>query len=237
MNKIKKIILFFLTLLLVVYLILLFFPEIAFGNKVQYKSFIIYSHSQVDRKIFTILDRAESLIDSSELHKIKTGKNKLYLCNSFIEYFFFAPTQKGAFACNNPLTGKILISKSNILQNYVERNDSENNFRTLSGTIAHEVTHSLMKKHLGFIRYIQLDTWINEGYSDFIAKESSFDYKNGMTLLCNYENSSQASFKYFKYRLYIEYLINTKKITFNQILKSDFDLTQLEKNVRQKYCP
>ena len=237
MKKIRIIILFSLTLLLTAYLILFLFPQIAFGNKLEYKSFIIYSHSQLDKNIFTVLDSAGSLISCSEFYKIKTGQHKIYLCNNFLEYSFFAPTQRQAFAFNNPLTNNILLSKSNILQNRVERNGNENNFRTLSGTIAHEVTHTLLKNYLGFIKYMGLDTWKNEGYSDLIAKESSFDFIKGINFLCNYKNSSLPSFKYFKYRLYIEYLIKDKKLSFNEIVHCNFTLKQLDKDVQKKYCP
>lgn len=237
MNKIRIVIFSLLILLLIICFVFFLFPQIVFGKKIEYKSFIIYSHSQVDKNIFVVLDRAESLIDSSELNNFKPELFKIYLCNSFLEYFFFAPTQRHAFACNNPLTGNILISKSDISQNLVERNDPENNFRSLSGTIAHELTHSLIKEYVGFFRYMQLDTWINEGYADFIAKESSFNFQKGLALLCKHENSSKTSFRYFKYRLYIEYLIKDKKIAGNQILAGNFSLTKLDKEIYQKYCP
>ena len=236
MKKIKKIILFLLALLLSVYLILFLYPQIVFRNKFEYKSFIIYSHVQPDKNIFKILDSAESLISSSELYKNNTARHKIYLCNNFLEYSFFAPVQRHAFACNNILTNNIFLSKSNILNNRVERNGNENNFRTLSGTIAHEVTHTLIKNDIGFIKYMSLDTWKNKSYSDFIAKESSFDFIKGINILCNYQNTSSPSFKYFKYRLYIEYLIKNKNLSFNEIVNGDFSLSQLDRSLQKKYC-
>lgn len=236
MNKIKNAILCLLILPFLVYLIIFLFPQIVFGNTVEYKSFTVYSHTIADKKIFVVLDSAESLISASEFRRIKPVKYNLYLCSSFFEYFLFAPTQSHAFACNNFLTGNIIISKSNISQNQVVRNDVENNLRTLSGTIAHEITHSILKKHVGFLQYIRLDTWKKEGYSDFIATESSLNFRNGLNLLCDSQYSPEPSFKYFKHRLYIEYLIKDKKIPFESILKKSFSLTQLDKEIQQKYC-
>ena len=71
------------------------------------------------------------------------------------------------------------LSKSNVSDNKIDRNGTENNRRTLSGTIAHEVTHSLVKNRIGLLKYMQLDTWKNEGYADYIAKESSFNFLIG----------------------------------------------------------
>lgn len=236
MKKAKKIIVFSLAFLLVGYSLFFLFPQIAFRNKFEYKSFIIYSHSQVDKNIFVILDSAENLISFSELYKNKSKQYKIYLCNNFLEFSFFAPTQRHAFACNNPLTNNIFISKSNILLNRVERNGSENNFRTLSGAIAHEVAHTLIENYIGIIKYMRLDTWKNEGYADFIAKESSFDYMKGINSLCNYQSPSFPSFKYFKYRLYIKYLIKEKKLSYKKILSDNFSLQQLDEDIQKKYC-
>ena len=236
MKRVKKISLFSVTFFLIGYLLFLLFPQMLFQKKIVYKSFVVHSHLELDKNIFSILDSVESSINCSELHKTKAEKYNIYLCNDFFEYFFYAPAIAHSFACSNPLTNNIILSKSNVLHNIVERNSGENSFRTLSGTIVHEITHLFIKNHLGLIKYLNIDTWKNEGYSDFIAKEGSFDYIKGISFLCNHEKPNSSSFKYFKYRLYIEYLIKDKKLSYNEILRNDFDLPQLDKYVYEKYC-
>jgi hypothetical protein len=236
MKAIKRTIQISISSLLAVFLMLFLFPKIIFGNKLEYKSFTIYSHLHPDKNIFTILDSVENLINSSELHKSKTTEYKIYLCNNFSEFSLFAITQRHSFAFNNPLTNNIFISKSDILQNTVQRNGNENNLRTLSGTIAHEITHTLIKDEFGFVKYILLDTWKDEGYSDFIAKESSFDYKKVMMLLCNSENPSSPSFKYFKYRFCIEFLIRETHLSIVKIVNDNFNLEELDKEIQKRYC-
>jgi hypothetical protein len=236
MNKTRKRLLIILIGFICVYFLLLLFPSIFFKHKIEYKSFIIYSHSETGKKIFPILDSAENLIRYSDLYKKGTGKFKVFLCNSFFEYSVFAPTERNAFASNNILTNNIFLSKSDIDQNRVERHNDENNLRTLSGVIAHEATHTLIKRDLGFISYLLLDTWKNEGYSDFIAKESSFEYIIGMYFICNSKTPSSPSFKYFKYRMYLQYLIDVKGLSFNQIANQNFKLTDLDKEIQKKYC-
>lgn len=236
MKQTRKFIKISLTFLLAVYLILFLFPQLIFSNKLNYKSFAIYSHDKLDEKIFTVLDSSENLIINSELYNEKSSKKKIFLCNSFFEYSFFAPTQRHAFACTNSLTNNIMLSKSNILFNKIERNGNENNIRTLSGTIAHEITHILIENKIGFLKNIWLDTWKKEGYCDFIAKESSFDFATGIKFLCNNEGTSSTSFQYFKYRLYVDYLIKDKSLYFSRIVNDNFDLTELGKALEKKYC-
>lgn len=236
MKKSRKIIFISLAALISVYFLLLIFPEIFFKHKLEYKSFVLHAHSKPDENIFHVLDTAESLLSHSELYKKQTGKYHLFFCNNFFEYAFFAPTESHAFASNQLFTNNIFFSKSDISKNSIERNGQENNSRTLSGTIAHEVTHCLIKTDLGFIKYLLLDTWKNEGYADFIAKESSFKFIVGMYFICNSQTPSSPSFQYFKYRLYVDYLIKSKKMSFNQIANGKFNLKDLDKQIQKKYC-
>jgi len=236
LKKTRKITLILFSFLVIIYFFLLLFPQVLFRNKIEYKSFVVYSHSQPGRNIFEILDSAQNLLSHTELYENENSKNKIFLCNSFSEYSFFAPTATHAFACNKLFTNNIVVSKSNIIENKVESNSKENNTRTLSGTIAHEVTHTLIKNKLGFVKYLMLDKWKNEGYADFVAKESSFNYLIGMYFLCNSETPSAPSFKYFKYRIYIKYLMEDEKLSFDKIAKRNFNLKNLEKEIRQKSC-
>lgn len=237
MKRAKKIISLLFTFLLTIYLALFLFPQIIFTNKVYYKSYIVYSHHKLNNNIFTILDSAENLVSKSEFYIDRPIHNRIFLCSSFLEYSLFAPTQRKAFACTNPLTNNILLSKSNVLLNKVERNGNDNNIRTLSGTIAHEVAHTLIVKKIGLLKNMQLATWKKEGYCDFIAKESSFNFTVGMQLLCSNQNTVSPSFQYFKYRLYVNYLINDKRQSFNQIINNKFDLMKLDMILKKKYCP
>jgi hypothetical protein len=236
LKRIRKITLILTASLTTIYLLLFFFPQIVFKDKIEYKSFIIYSHSQPEKNIFSILDTVENLISHSEFYKNQKGKYKIFLCQNFFEYSFFAPTERHAFASNNLLTNNIVLSKSSISGNKVERNGTENNHRTLSGTIAHEVTHTLIKTRIGLTKYMQLDNWKNEGYADFIAKESSFNFLIGTYFLCNSQTPSSLSFQYFKYRLYVGYLIRDKKITFTKIINDRFNLKELDSEIQKKYC-
>lgn len=236
MKKSTKTIFILLSALISVYFLFLVFPQIFFNHKMEYKSFILYSHSEPDKNIFRIIDSAESLLSHSELYKKQTGKHHLFFCDSFFEYSFFAPTESEAFAFNQIMTNNIFFSKSDISKNSIERNAQENNSRTLSGTIAHEVTHTLIKKDLGFIKYLFLDSWKNEGYADFIAKESSFKFIIGLYFICNSQTPSSPSFQYFKDRLYVDYLMNSKKMSIHEIANGNFNLKDLDKQIQKKYC-
>jgi len=223
--------------LLISYGIFFFFPKLLFHNSLEYKSFVVYFHSENTNPddLKFVLDKSLKLLSRSELFD-KEASQKLFLCSGFKEFTFFAFRSRKAFGVNSTLTNRIFLSKSQISKDIILRNGADNNKRTLSGIIAHETMHSLLNKKLGVINYRVLPTWKNEGYCDFIAQESSFDMQSGLNEICkNNENVKSNSFNYFKYKLYVDYLFE-QGVTLDMLLSNTFDLEKLNRNIQEKYC-
>lgn len=239
MKKIKKITKWTFLGIILVYITLLIFPQIVFANKLEYREFTVYFHNihkEDIQNLKMIIDKSSELIKQSELYD-KEFKQKVFLCESYNEYGFFAPLTSKAFATNYPITHNIFLSKSNISNNSVIRNGKTNNKRTMSGLITHETVHSMLNIKLGTLKYFQLPTWKNEGYCDFIANESSYDKQKGLEEICNDNKTiKNPSFEYFKYRLLTQYLFEDKQISLEEFLNKDFNLNTLNKELNKKYC-
>jgi len=237
MKKTKKIFNWLLGGISFSYFLAIVFPSFLFANKLEYKSFSVHYHSNdINREeLRLIIDKSENLLKGTEL--FKTIKQDIFICNSFNEFTFFALLSRKAFAVNYPVFQNIFLSKSFASENYILRNGKENNKRTLSGVIAHETVHSLLENKLGILKYKLLPSWKNEGYCDFIANESSFNEKKGLQDICNdKDNSESTSFKYFKYRKITQYLFEERKITLEKFLNDDFEMEEINKNLKKKYC-
>ena len=220
------------------YFLAIVFPSFLFANKLEYKSFSVHYHSNDinTEELKLVLDKSESLLYNSELFK-KGISQDIFICNGHSEFTFFANFSRKAFAVNYPISQNIFISKSSISQNYTFRNEKENNKRTLSGVIAHETVHSLLENKLGLLKYKLLPSWKNEGYCDFIANESSYNKHKGVKEICNdTENTDNPSFRYFKYRMITEYLLEDRKVKFEKFLDEDFDLENLNHILKKKFC-
>ena len=238
MKKNRKIFNWISNMLILPYVLIIFFPHLLFANKLDYKNFLVYYHSNDinTEELKLVLDKSENLLKKSELFKKGTSQD-IFICNGYSEFTFFAHLGRKAFAINYPISQNIFISKSSISQNYVLRNGKENNKRTLSGVIAHETVHSLLENKLGLLKYILLPSWKNEGYCDFIANESSYNKQKGIKEICNNNyNTDISSFKYFKYRMITEYLFEERKVTLEKFLDEDFDLENINNNLKEKYC-
>lgn len=220
------------------YAVIIIFPSFLFENNLEYKNFNVYYHSNEINleKLKSVLDESQNLLNNTELYNTEINQD-IFICNSFNEFTFFALFGRKAFAVNYPITQNIFLSKSSITENSILRNGKENNKRTLSGVIAHETAHSLLENNLGTVKYILLPSWKNEGYCDFIANESSFNKQKGLQDICNSkDNSDTPSFKYFKYRIITEYLFKERKITLEKFLNDDFELEEINKKLKKKYC-
>ena len=238
MKKTKKIISLLLGGLSLTYAGIIIFPSFLFANNLKYKSFNVFYHSfEINvEKLKSVLDKSQNLLNNTELYEAGINQD-IFICSSYTEFTFFALMSRKAFGVNNPFSQNIFLSKSSISENYILRNGEENNKYSLSGVITHETVHSLLRNELGLLKYKLLPSWKNEGYCDFIANESSFDEKKGLTDICNDEvNSESASFKYFKFRKITQYLFEDRKVSLNKYLDEDFDLENINNNLKEKYC-
>ena len=235
----KKILNYVLAGLVILYTAILLFPQMLFSNKFDHSNFTVYYHAATidSSQISSILDKSSALLSTSELYNPKK-EQKIFLCNSFGEFTFFALRSRNAFAVNYPLAQNIFLSKSSILENTIIRNGPENNVRTMSGIIAHETMHSALEDELGLLKYKLLPTWKNEGYADYVAKESSFDEKLGFNQFCeNNGKMDNPSYAYFKYKVYVKYLLDKENIEVGTLLKQDFDLDSLALFSKNAFCP
>ncbi len=219
--------------LALVYLGLFLYPQLAFGNKIKYKSFEVYSHNALDANIYWILDSAEALLGRSEFYKTNDIHQRIFVTSGFNEYAFWAFSSRGAFAVNQKLTDNIFLSQTDIAKNIIRRNGEEYTVRSLSGVIAHETTHGLLREG---IRGQELAVWQNEGYCDYIANGSSFPTEKGLTILCKGEQNSSGAFEYFKYRLFVTYLLTNEQLTFKQIAAKQYSIPELEGKIKTSYC-
>jgi len=238
MKKTKKISYYLVSGLGLLYLALIFFPNFLFANTFEYKNFKVHYHSEEldTQKLTSILDKSLSLLEGSELFEPQS-EQEVFLCSSFGEFTLFAPLARKSFAVNYPLAQHIFLSKSDIANNRIERNGDTYNTRILSSVIAHETVHSLLENRLGFLKYKLLPSWKNEGYSDFIAQETSYDANVGLQELCQgVEPSNSPSFKYFEYKTMTQHLFADQKISMDNFLNEDFNLETLRKSFKGIHC-
>jgi hypothetical protein len=97
-------------------------------------------------------------------------------------------------------------------------------------TICHEIIHSLVNKKLGGKKAADLPTWKQEGYAEYAANilpkstDSTYSFKNRVALYMDstFWEGNQFVFEYYEFEILVEFLMDIKKITFEQLMADTF---------------
>ena len=157
-----------------------------------------------EEKIEKVLKSAESKLVKSPIYN-ENVRQKIFMTESHGLYRFFVLSNY-SFASTIPVIENIRVNKSRIEDDLVLRNTEEPNKRSLSGVIAHEVTHNQISRKFGLAKYRTIPTWKDEGYSEYIAGETTLSFDEGVKLWKEGESDSP-HLAYFKYHQMVKYLL------------------------------
>jgi hypothetical protein len=237
-NRIFKItLLLFLAAVLTIATIILF-PQLLFANKLSYKRFTVCSKTKIEDNIKTVLDNALILVEKSELYDSNYEYNILLCYNTFYNKI------DNRLTGNDPVARATL---NNVIIKV--RVDSENNLafptfhkaceENLTEVIAHEMIHCLQAHKYGLFKFNPFkhpEFWKLEGYPEYISKQKEISSKdhsltNSINRYVNLKNKAKDIWVpseeggcdvpdyYYKGKLMMEYLINIKHLSYDQILK------------------
>jgi hypothetical protein len=212
-------------------------PILTYANKTVHNQYTVYHHKALNAEILIKLDQASTLLKSSELYNPELH---LDIClNDGSKYPKLIQILRGnAFGWG--FYNKVVL-QGNIHNNYVELNGYKWNLTQL---LAHEMTHCLQFNSLGLWKskpISAIPNWKWEGYAEFISRQNE-DQKdlsvNIERLLACHKKSWEISFtdnsiaprEYYEYWLLVQYCMNIKKMTFQQLLKD----TASEQTIRQE---
>lgn len=214
------------------YFVLLIFPQVLFAHEVSYKNFTIYSREPLDESVYAMLDKVETRLAASPLNTPEV-KPKILLTGSQSLYSTLSLYIGGnSFGKGYPMlpTSNVFINDADVNQDLVFRNAPTNNQRSLSGVVAHEITHLLIRKKFGYVKNITMPAWKKEGYAEYIAGGSTLDYDTGVRLWKANPNDG-TGYLYFKYLMMVKYLLETEKLSVEELFTRDIDVTALEAKV------
>ena len=218
-------------ILALAYVALLVYPQVLFANRVTAGSITLYSREPLPPAAIGILAEAAALVRHSEL-AVPGRRERVFVCNSPALYRFFAPTSATAFANTLAVADNIFVASADLSANVSRSSAPVYNTRSLSGVIAHEITHDLVEHRLGLFRSLRLPDWIAEGYPDYVADESSFPERAGLRLVAAGGRDPSPSYDYFLYRRMVRHLIEDKHLSFAQVVARADDFSSVEQETR-----
>lgn len=162
-------------------------PQVlAFPHLAQVGAWTIRSEAPIPSGITTVIGRAEALLAASPINRPQP--RSLFLTNGGWRWSVLALQSAGAFGLTRPINEAIIINRNNVAADLVFNNRAIGSRRTLSGTVAHEAAHGLLRQRYGVLGTLLMPNWQVEGYCDHVAQESALDDATARLLIAASED-------------------------------------------------
>lgn len=146
--------------------VLLYVPAaLAFPHRAQIGVTTIYSVAPITPALDQHLARADALLAASPINEPGLART-IVLTDGGWRWRVMAFGHSGTVALRRPFASTLIFNRSDLARDRVA------GVRTLSGTIAHEMTHVLTARRYGEWRLIRMPAWKREGYADYVADET-----------------------------------------------------------------
>lgn len=146
---------------------LLFFP-----HQRTIGAMTIYSESPIPDEIERVVGRSDALVRASPLFTPGVLQRPIYLTDGGLRWRLLT-VGSSAFAISRPPTEAIVINRSNVFTDEIWNGADSPAVRDLSGVIAHERTHLLIRERFGLLASRLYPAWVVEGYCDHVAGSST----------------------------------------------------------------
>jgi hypothetical protein len=212
----------------VAYVLLLSFPQPLFAHEMTFKNFTVYAREPLAGGISAVLDKVDARLATSPLYTPDL-RPKIFLVNSTRLYaslsLYLGSNSYGKGFAVLP-AANVFINAYDLDKDLVFRDAPAYTSRSLSGVIAHEVTHLLVRNRFGYFRNLTLPVWKKEGYAEYVAGRSTLPLDTGVRMWKAKPNDD-TGYQYFKYYMLVRYLLEHEQVTVEDLFTRDFDVKAL----------
>jgi hypothetical protein len=218
-------------------LLLLNVPYPLFSTSVSANNLTLYSDRMFEAPAGQhVLELAAAKLAQSPLYSAQQ-KHQVFLCNATWRQRLFFLHKYGVAGVNYyPFTTNVFMRNSIVDENALigPSGNRASGERTLDYFIAHEITHTLTGQAIGKTAYMSLPEWKREGYADYVARKSSFNYEEAKhAFLVNDPKMDPAkSGLYLRFNLLVAHLLDKKHWTVQQLLTTPIEQASVEEMVR-----
>ena len=165
---------------------------LAFPYQAQIGTTTVYSEQPLNvPALVQLLNRTEKLLKASSIYQSPPAV-RIFLTDGGWRWRLLSLTNHGSFALTRAFSDlvsqAVLVNRSNHRRDLAYNGGEMGGQRTLSGVIAHERTHMMLRRHFGQVRAAGFERWKSEGYCDHVAQESSLTADEVARLKTNGQN-------------------------------------------------
>jgi len=127
----------------------------------------VYSEAPISLGLTDIVRNSDQLASRSPI--AAQPSQPIFLTDGGWRWTWLALLSRSAFAFSRPALETIIVNRSDPAADQVFRPATVGGARSLSATLAHEMTHTAIRKHFGLFADRRYPTWLREGYCDYVA--------------------------------------------------------------------
>lgn len=166
---------------------------LAFPSSAMVGGHHVYSERPIDAAVVAAISRADLLARRSTLPPVT--RQPIFLTTGGWRWRWLALSGPGGpFALSRAGMETIVINRSEPALDKVYREASIGGERSLSGAIAHEMTHGAIRGHFGVLADLRYPQWLREGYCDYVALESTLNDADALKLSRSAPNEPALSY-------------------------------------------
>jgi hypothetical protein len=156
---------------------------LAFPHRTQIAAHVVYSVKPFSPHLAEIVAEADDLVARSPSGSFREPNQPIFLTDGGWRWFWLAGTAQRAFAVTRPLNEAIIVNRSSPSSGKVLNGRVVGGQRSLSGVIAHEMTHGSIRAHFGVIADFRYPADLREGYCDYVAGSGSLTDEQAQALI------------------------------------------------------
>lgn len=148
----------------------LFFPRmLLFPYRAMAGETPIYSSTPIPPEMNDVVARADARVRESAIFAPGVLRRPIFLTNGGVRWRLLSLGAGTSFGLTRSLGGSIVINRSSVAGDRVWNGSPVAGSRALTGVIAHERTHMLIRAHFGLLADGRYPVWVREGYCDYVA--------------------------------------------------------------------
>jgi hypothetical protein len=206
------------SIIVIIYLATLFFPQPFFAHKVTVNNITVYSDESLPvEKITNIIESAESNIKTSKLYDAAT-KHRIFIANNNTRWTYFTTFYSKVGGLNYVIFNhNIFLRKADVSDNrlYGPSGSKVAGERTLDYFMAHEISHTLEFQSMSLYKYPLKTNWVLEGYCEYIAYGSE-SYEVALKKLQT-ANEPESTKYYTRVRTIVAYMLEREQLNISDI--------------------
>ncbi len=148
----------------------LFFPRMLFfPHRAMVGETPVYSSLPIPAEMEDVIARADARVRDSAIFDPAVLRQPIFLTDGGPRWRILSFGAGTSFGLTRSLGGSKVINRSSVAGDRVWNSAADTASRSLSGVIAHERTHLLIRTRFGPLADGRYPVWVREGYCDYVA--------------------------------------------------------------------